>query len=120
MAPTVTVLAEGGSSSRIAPKAHAARHASHGSPRPRRHAPGSIAETCGRHPTYGSPIARAGASPAANGSTRSAGQTFAHSPQPRQAAGSTPRGDRKSTRLNSSHVKISYAGLSLKKKKKTG
>src|SRR5690606_40608352 len=29
-----------------------------------------------------------------------------------------PRGDRKSTRLNSSHVKISYAVFCLKKKKK--
>src|SRR6266496_4934853 len=30
-----------------------------------------------------------------------------------------PRGDRKSTRLNSSHVEISYAVFCLKKKKKT-
>src|SRR5690606_41582833 len=29
----------------------------------------------------------------------------------------SPAGDRKSTRLNSSHVKISYAGFCLKKKK---
>src|SRR5690606_40134828 len=33
--------------------------------------------------------------------------------------GSFPRQDRKSTRLNSSHVKISYAVFCLKKKKKT-
>src|SRR5690242_21576812 len=32
---------------------------------------------------------------------------------------STPRGDRKSTRLNSSHMSISYAVFCLKKKKKT-
>src|SRR5258707_9073691 len=31
-----------------------------------------------------------------------------------------PRGDRKSTRLNSSHANISYAVFCLKKKKKTG
>src|SRR5690606_40901617 len=41
--------------------------------------------------------------------------------QPCVALGSTPlqnwRGDRKSTRLNSSHVKISYAVFCLKKKK---
>src|SRR3989442_14631320 len=30
-----------------------------------------------------------------------------------------PRGDRKSTRLNSSHVRISYAVFCLKKKKRT-
>src|SRR5215813_13439638 len=34
------------------------------------------------------------------------------------AAGRTPRRDRKSTRLNSSHVRISYAVFCLKKKKK--
>src|SRR3989442_7988093 len=32
---------------------------------------------------------------------------------------SLPNGDRKSTRLNSSHVRISYAVFCLKKKKKT-
>src|SRR5437868_10518480 len=32
--------------------------------------------------------------------------------------GTRPRGDRKSTRLNSSHVSISYAVFCLKKKKK--
>src|SRR5690606_41326769 len=38
----------------------------------------------------------------------------------RVVAGSGPTGaDRKSTRLNSSHVKISYAVFCLKKKKKT-
>src|SRR5207253_8925169 len=37
-------------------------------------------------------------------------------PRPRRAA--LPRGDRKSTRLNSSHVAISYAVFCLKKKKK--
>src|SRR5690606_41957689 len=39
----------------------------------------------------------------------------------RQRRGAPPRrlGDRKSTRLNSSHVKISYAVFCLKKKKKT-
>src|SRR5215510_16230282 len=34
------------------------------------------------------------------------------------ASGSPPSGDRKSTRLNSSHVAISYAVFCLKKKKK--
>src|SRR5688572_31499512 len=33
--------------------------------------------------------------------------------------GDSPRGDRKSTRLNSSHSQISYAVFYLKKKKKT-
>src|SRR3712207_7558163 len=33
-------------------------------------------------------------------------------------AGDTPEGDRKSTRLNSSHANISYAVFCLKKKKK--
>src|SRR5436309_8560925 len=36
-----------------------------------------------------------------------------------QAVGRDWKGDRKSTRLNSSHVKISYAVFCLKKKKKT-
>src|SRR5690349_22232678 len=51
---------------------------------------------------------------------------FRSSPSPRWSrasrAGSRPwdpRGDRKSTRLNSSHVEISYAVFCLKKKKKT-
>src|SRR5436309_12360653 len=35
-----------------------------------------------------------------------------------RAPGGTSMGDRKSTRLNSSHVKISYAVFCLKKKKK--
>src|SRR5438874_7139169 len=34
------------------------------------------------------------------------------------SAGGSPKGDRKSTRLNSSHVEISYAVFCLKKKKK--
>src|SRR3712207_6917793 len=38
-----------------------------------------------------------------------------HAPYPRM----TPRTDRKSTRLNSSHANISYAVFCLKKKKKT-
>src|SRR6266511_5301879 len=46
-----------------------------------------------------------------------------HPPGPRRdvrpARKSRPRRDRKSTRLNSSHVKISYAVFCLKKKKKT-
>src|SRR5215475_272237 len=37
-------------------------------------------------------------------------------PRPRCAASRSTRGDRKSTRLNSSHVKISYAVFCLKKK----
>src|SRR5690554_7476509 len=40
--------------------------------------------------------------------------------RPRRAGRRRPRaGDRKSTRLNSSHVRISYAVFCLKKKKKT-
>ena len=46
-----------------------------------RQAAGSTADTCGRQPAYGRPIARRGASPAAQGSGASAGQAFAHSPQ---------------------------------------
>src|SRR5256885_12369086 len=38
--------------------------------------------------------------------------------QPRQAIAEAPRPDRKSTRLNSSHLVISYAVFCLKKKKK--
>src|SRR5690606_40791746 len=41
-----------------------------------------------------------------------------HCSEPGQVAGIRIRGDRKSTRLNSSHVKISYAVFCLKKKKK--
>src|SRR5437899_11294460 len=37
---------------------------------------------------------------------------------PRRARARTPPGDRKSTRLNSSHLGISYAVFCLKKKKK--
>src|SRR5207249_11951402 len=37
----------------------------------------------------------------------------------RRAGGANRKGDRKSTRLNSSHVSISYAVFCLKKKKKT-
>src|SRR5436309_7690369 len=36
-----------------------------------------------------------------------------------EVAREMPKGDRKSTRLNSSHVKISYAVFCLKKKKRT-
>src|SRR3712207_7530654 len=42
-----------------------------------------------------------------------------HGPEPTEAASRRPRdGDRKSTRLNSSHANISYAVFCLKKKKK--
>src|SRR5690606_40992771 len=40
-------------------------------------------------------------------------------PNANRSWGYFERGDRKSTRLNSSHVKISYAVFCLKKKKKT-
>src|SRR5690349_24082906 len=56
----------------------------------------------------------------AGGVTERRGQVRRHR-QPRRNAGSHPRGDakdRKSTRLNSSHVEISYAVFCLKKKKK--
>src|SRR5262245_64469895 len=39
-------------------------------------------------------------------------------PRPRQQPGAAGLGDRKSTRLNSSHLGISYAVFCLKKKKK--
>src|SRR5690606_12731448 len=45
--------------------------------------------------------------------------TIAHVFTPRPATTLNRRGDRKSTRLNSSHVKISYAVFCLKKKNKT-
>src|SRR2546429_1337139 len=38
----------------------------------------------------------------------------------REGRGAPPRGERKSTRLNSSHGYISYVGLSLEKKKRRG
>src|SRR2546426_7503677 len=45
------------------------------------------------------------------------GEVAAH--QPVRRSGSTTASDRKSTRLNSSHLVISYAVFCLKKKKKT-
>src|SRR5690606_39508860 len=54
--------------------------------------------------------------PAGRGQCRGRGQR----PLPRPlGVPAGPAGDRKSTRLNSSHVKISYAVFCLKKKKKT-
>src|SRR5690606_40823168 len=57
--------------------------------------------------------------------THIGGETIRHGPPPhddgyaRPSASRSPRcADRKSTRLNSSHVKISYAVFCLKKKKK--
>src|SRR5204862_4680270 len=41
-----------------------------------------------------------------------------HGRSARKRGAGRPRGDRKSTRLNSSHVEISYAVFCLKKKKK--
>src|SRR5690606_39673539 len=46
-----------------------------------------------------------------------AGETQRHHTAPDQGVGRSPGLDRKSTRLNSSHVKISYAVFCLKKKK---
>src|SRR5215475_14659092 len=51
-------------------------------------------------------------------SPRRATRTCAATPSPPPAS-RRPAPDRKSTRLNSSHVKISYAVFCLKKKKKT-
>src|SRR5690606_41631644 len=51
-------------------------------------------------------------------STTSPGGTWAWSPSPPNAASISTGSDRKSTRLNSSHVKISYAVFCLKKKKR--
>src|SRR3712207_6859420 len=68
------------------------------------------------------PPDRLGASPRRLGRQSLAGQRPAgrggadHSPG---QAGAGPGGDRKSTRLNSSHANISYAVFCLKKKKKT-
>src|SRR6266496_6228494 len=57
------------------------------------------------------------------GPRRSTPQPSARRRTPGELAGEFPRrrveGDRKSTRLNSSHVEISYAVFCLKKKKKT-
>src|SRR5690625_7089978 len=49
------------------------------------------------------------------------GELLAHGPvrSSRRASGHDGQGDRKSTRLNSSHVAISYAVFCLKKKKNT-
>src|SRR5437660_4168746 len=58
------------------------------------------------------------AEPAAESHASSARQV-PRSTAPRGARGAVDRGDRKSTRLNSSHVAISYAVFCLKKKKKT-
>src|SRR2546426_6033351 len=46
------------------------------------------------------------------------GSGSARQPQARQPCRSSARGDRKSTRLNSSHLVISYAVFCLKKKNK--
>src|SRR5256885_17166486 len=54
-------------------------------------------------------------SPRRRTSTRSARASVSTSP----CGGSSSRGDRKSTRLNSSHLVISYAVFCLKKKKNT-
>src|SRR2546430_8631902 len=53
---------------------------------------------------------------------RRSGAHLPHGLRPRRAESDVlfvPRGDRKSTRLNSSHSQISYAVFCLKKKKKT-
>src|SRR2546430_10489009 len=58
-----------------------------------------------------------GAAPRGRARRQSAGRA----PQPRLRVRATgPVGDRKSTRLNSSHSQISYAVFCLKKKKKKG
>src|SRR2546426_7018447 len=49
-----------------------------------------------------------------------AGGQFQHSLERRRAGAPLPRRDRKSTRLNSSHLVISYAVFCLKKKKQDG
>src|SRR5256885_13084221 len=65
------------------------------------------------------PICRSSAAPLTLCSA-APGQCLRHSPTaPRRARGPcVPRRDRKSTRLNSSHLVISYAVFCLKKKKK--
>src|SRR5690242_21585011 len=57
--------------------------------------------------------ARAGIVTRANGAVHAAPKS-----RERGRAGGTQRGDRKSTRLNSSHMSISYAVFCLKKKKR--
>src|SRR5436309_10768591 len=54
----------------------------------------------------------------ARGSGRRSPPRRARRPRRRAGRARRPRTDRKSTRLNSSHVKISYAVFCLKKKKK--
>src|SRR5256885_3189413 len=61
------------------------------------------------------PISRARPSGRSRGSSSSARRSWAGCPRPGAAS---PRTDRKSTRLNSSHLVISYAVFCLKKKKK--
>src|SRR5438132_4887143 len=60
------------------------------------------------HPQHGDAGGARGALPRGRGRRR-----------PARRRGLEPRGDRKSTRLNSSHTVISYAVFCLKKKKKT-
>src|SRR5690606_10404089 len=79
----------------------------------------------GSRPARGAQPRRAGAAPLPRDRTRirAADAVAARPPaaQPAPAAGllrTAVRRDRKSTRLNSSHVKISYAVFCLKKKKK--
>src|SRR3712207_8623305 len=54
----------------------------------------------------------------AGGSTRPLQNELGHAAPKRLGHGDTSAGDRKSTRLNSSHANISYAVFCLKKKKK--
>src|SRR5206468_11926258 len=73
-------------------------------PAPHRLAPVGLAAAGGLRPDAGSPKS----GPALPAAPR------VHGPAARPLAGGAPGGDRKSTRLNSSHDQISYAVLCLK------
>src|SRR5690625_5452941 len=90
------------------PAAHVANHQTPGRPRPRRPNACPTGDSRSRpcpHQDLREIVARRPAS------------IEAHHPQTTTPSSSAPSRDRKSTRLNSSHVAISYAVFCLKKKK---
>src|SRR3712207_8473109 len=68
--------------------------------------------------TWSRPRERSAARELGTGTSTAAHRPVAVSRAPTDSASAVPSGDRKSTRLNSSHANISYAVFCLKKKKK--
>src|SRR6266705_2611968 len=87
--------------------------------RRRRRGRGRASRGCTRRRRAGPARARRGRGGPSDGIRRAAGRRRRPPPGGRRASATEARGDRKSTRLNSSHRTISYAVFCLKKKKKT-